>query len=81
MNHHPAMFSGHWSSTSGDIKYLIREVTSQKHVIEGSSNFMSGSSLWYVNTLPNWVAINSRDIMFSIYHVIKQNHVIKGSGG
>ena len=33
-----------WCSASGDIKYLIWYVTSQKYVIEGSSNFMSGTS-------------------------------------
>ena len=33
------MFSGHWSSESGDKKYLICHVTSQDHKIEGSSNF------------------------------------------
>ena len=50
MSHQLAMFGDHWSSASGDIKYLIRQVTSQKHEIEGSSNFMSSSSSWYVTT-------------------------------
>ena len=51
-----AMFGGHWSSVSGDIKYLICHVISQKHVIEGSSNFMSEASSWYIMTLPSLVA-------------------------
>ena len=42
-SHHLAMFGGHWFGASGDIKYLIFYVTSQKYVIEGSSNVMSGS--------------------------------------
>ena len=39
------------SSASGVIKYLICQVASQKHVVEGSSNVMGGSFLWYVTTL------------------------------
>ena len=34
------MFGGHWSSASGDIKYLIYRVTLQNHVIEVSCNFV-----------------------------------------
>ena len=46
-------FGGHWSSASGDIKYLTCHVTLQSPVIEGSSNGMSGSSSWYIIiTLP-----------------------------
>ena len=44
VTHHLIVFSGYWSSKSGDIKYLTRHVTLQNHVIEGSSNFKSGSS-------------------------------------
>ena len=29
VNHHLAMFDGHWLSASGDIKYLICHVTSK----------------------------------------------------
>ena len=29
------MFGGHWSSASGDKKYLTCHVTSQKHVTKG----------------------------------------------
>ena len=39
------MFGGHWSSASGDIKYLTCHVTLQNHVIEGSSNFYKWPSL------------------------------------
>ena len=34
MAHHFAMFSGHWSSASSDIKYSKYHKTSQNHVIE-----------------------------------------------
>ena len=33
--HNLAMFGGHWTSASGDIKYLKCRVTSENHVIEG----------------------------------------------
>ena len=44
---------------SGDIKYLICHVTSQNHLTEVSSNFMSGRSSWCVNILPSLVAIGT----------------------
>ena len=54
---HSVMFGSNSSNVSGDIKYLICQVTSQKHVIEGSSNFISGNPLWYVTTLSSLVTI------------------------
>ena len=51
MSHHLAMFGGHWFSASEDINSC--HVTLVNHVIEGSSNFMDGSSSWYVTTLPS----------------------------
>ena len=57
MSHHLAMFDGHWSSESGDLKYLTCHVILQNHVIEGSSNFVSGSFLWYITVLPSLVAM------------------------
>ena len=56
-SHYIPMFGGHWANTSGDRKYLICHVTSQNQVIEGSSNFLSGSPSWYVTTLPSLVVI------------------------
>ena len=53
----PSMFSGHCSSTSGDIEYSKYYMASQNQVIEGLCNFKTGSSLWYVSTLPSLVAI------------------------
>ena len=44
MSHHLALSDGHWSSASGDIKYLTCHVTLQNKVTEGSSNFINGSS-------------------------------------
>ena len=76
------MLSGDWSSASGDMKYLICQVTSQKLVKERSRNFMSRSSLWYVTNLPGLLAIyiyyTSRN-MFLVCQVIKQDHLIKES--
>ena len=57
VSHHLAMFSGHWFSTSGDIKYLTCHLTLQNHVIEGSRNLMKVSSSWYITTLPSLVAV------------------------
>ena len=57
MSHHLAMFGEHCSNASGNIKYLTFHVTLQNHVIEGSTNFMSGSSSWYITTLPSLVVI------------------------
>ena len=34
VSYHLAIFGRHWSSASGDIKYLICKATSQDHVLE-----------------------------------------------
>ena len=39
MSCHLVMLGGHWSSASGDIKYLKCHVTLQNHVIKESSNY------------------------------------------
>ena len=36
---------------------LVCHVISQDHMVKGSCDFMGGSPLWYVTTLPSWVAI------------------------
>ena len=51
------MFSDHWSSASGSIKYLIFPVTSQNHQIEGSYMVMNKTSLLCVTTMSSVVAI------------------------
>ena len=52
------MFGGHWSSASGDIKYLTCHMTLQNnHLVERSRNFMSGSSSFYVANLQGLVAV------------------------
>ena len=56
VNCHLATFGGHWSSASGDIKYLICKATSQDHVIEQSSEVIDGNSSWSVATLSSLVA-------------------------
>ena len=58
LSHHLAMFRDHWSSASGNIKYLIFHVTSQNHLIEGSCKFMGKTSLLYVTTIPSLVVIH-----------------------
>ena len=57
ISQHLAMFAGHWSGASGNMKYLICHATSLTHVIEGLCNFMSGSSSFYVTTLPSLVVL------------------------
>ena len=56
--HHFTMFGGNCSSGSGVIRHLVSHVTSKEHVIEGSCNFISGSSSLYVTTLSSMVAID-----------------------
>ena len=58
VSHHLAMFGDHWSSTSENIKYIIFDVTSQNHLIEGSYKFMDKISLLYVTTMPSLAAID-----------------------
>ena len=68
INHHLAMFGGHWSSASWDIIYLVCHVISQEHVIEGSCDLLNGTSsppwqVWwpycssggYIFDLPMWL--------------------------
>ena len=55
---HLAMLGDHWSSASGNIKYLIFRVTFQNHLIEVSCKFMNKTSLLYVTTMPSLVAID-----------------------
>ena len=64
------MFGGHWSIASRDIKHLTCNVILQNHVIKGSSNFISGSSLWYVTA--------SRYDIFSLSRY-QADHLINGS--
>ena len=59
------------------MKHLICHVTSESHVIEGSSNIMSGSILSGLVVR----YCNSRDMMFLVCHMIKQDHVIERSSG
>ena len=58
VSHHLATFGDHWSSTSGNIKYIIFHVTSQNHLIEGSYKFMDKISLLYVTTMPSLATID-----------------------
>ena len=57
VSHLLAMFGDHWSSASGNIKYLVFHVTSQNHLIEGSCKFMIETSLLYVTVMSSLMAI------------------------
>ena len=48
------MLGGHWSIASADIAHLIYHVSLWDYVTEESCDFMSGSSLLYVTTLPSF---------------------------
>ena len=41
VSHYLTMFDGHWSSAVEDTNSLTCHVTLQKHVVEGSSNFIT----------------------------------------
>ena len=47
----PFHVSGYWLHLSGYMKYFICHVTSQNHMMEGSSNFMCGNSSLYVTEI------------------------------
>ena len=69
LSHHFAMFGGHWSIASRDIKHLIYQLTSQNYVIEEPSNFMSRSSSLYVTTFSILVSIGI--VTIEIYIVLR----------
>ena len=51
------MFGSHWSIAIADITYVICHMTLQDHMIWGSFDFVGGSLLLNVTTLPHLVAI------------------------
>ena len=68
VNHHLNMFNAPCSNTTGGMKHLICHMTSENHVTEGSSIFMSGSFSWFVTTLLCLVAIGIAVVkMFLVY--------------
>ena len=69
VSHLPAVFGGHWSNTSEDIAYLIYHVTPQDHMIEGSRNFMSGTALLHVTTLPSLVVIGILVVEYNVFNL------------
>ena len=74
------LFGGHWSSASWDVAYLICYVTWKKHRIQGSYNFMSGSSSLYVTTLPSLVDIGIVVVEVCFHFVTwTEDHLSKGS--
>ena len=66
LSHHLTTFGSHWSIANGN-KYSIWRVTLQNHVIEGSSNFMSESSSWYVTTLSSLVKIGIKVVQIQCF--------------
>ena len=76
------MFIGHWSSASGNLRYLIYHVNKEIHVTKRLCDFMSRSSLLFVtyDAKFGWNRhCSSWGIKFLICHVISQNLVTKGS--
>ena len=53
----PAKSRGKRYCGNGDIMALVCQVISQKHMIKGLLDFMGGSPLWQVTTLPSLVVI------------------------
>ena len=51
------MFCGHFSNESGDMTYLICHITSQDREIKGSCDFIGGSFLICITTLPSVMTI------------------------
>ena len=69
----------YWSSTSQNITYLICHVTQNDHVIEKSSDFMSGSASFCVTPLSNMVVTGIVVVeMFLICYVNSRNHFLNG---
>ena len=66
---------------SGHIIFLICCVTSPDDVFKVLCEFLGGSHLGYINTLPFLLHYSSisKDSKNLICHVISQSHVIKGS--
>ena len=56
-----------WSRTSGEITYLIFQVTPQDHSIEVLRNFLDWSPSWKVTILQGLVSISIYDV-FSLSH-------------
>ena len=50
------VIDGHWSNASGNAIYLVCHMTLQSHVL-GGSNFISGSSSWYITILTSVVTM------------------------
>ena len=61
------MFGIHWSSASGDMKYLISPVTSQEYMIVGSCDPMIGSSSLCVTFLLSLVVIDNVEVQIYFF--------------
>ena len=61
VSHHLAMFDGHWCKCIYTILIILINITChvtlRNHVIERSSNFMSGNSSRNITTFPSLVAV------------------------
>ena len=58
VSYHFAKFSGHRPCRSSAKTTKILYVTSQDHVINGSSDFMEGNSSLYIPTLQKLIAVD-----------------------
>ena len=57
VSQHDAWFGVSGSSTNGNVMHAIYPVTSKDYLIDGSCEFIDGSSSQYVTTLTSFVAI------------------------
>ena len=71
VTHLDAMCGGHYSSGSADITYSICHATLQEHVIEGSCEFIGGSSLMCTTTLPSVVVISIVVVEIKYFQCLK----------
>lgn len=69
VSHDVVIFSGHWSSEGGDIKFLICHMTSQNCSAEESCNLVSRIPPLYVITPPSFVAIGVVVVKICFYFV------------
>ena len=77
--HYSDKFNDHNHCDSGDITFLICDLTSRDYMFKGLREFMTGSFLLSVTTLPYLVTISQVEVEIwrnLNFHVTSQNHVI-----
>ena len=76
----PSLVDVHGSSAGGDMMCFFCHVISHEHLIEGSCEFIGGSSLQYVTSPDKFCDHKHCDSgdMFLICHVTSREHMFKG---